>query len=74
MCRTVPRLRAWSENAGAGAGGALSSCRTNADGCEGCWGGWAGRTIRTQSYGWNADNSPAFPSPAGFNQSFPLPA
>ena len=36
--------------------------------------GWGGRTIRTQSFGWNADNSPAFPSPAGFDVSFPLPA
>ena len=37
-------------------------------------GGWAGRTIRAQSYGWNKDSSPAFPRPAGFNQSFPLPS
>ena len=37
-------------------------------------GGWAGRTIRTQSFGWNADSSPAFPSPAGFDTAFPLPA
>ncbi len=37
-------------------------------------GGWNGRTIRTQSFGWNADSSPAFPSPAGFDTAFPLPA
>ncbi|KAI0757992.1 glycoside hydrolase family 43 protein [Fomes fomentarius] len=33
-----------------------------------------GRTIRTQSYSWNPDSSPAFPSPAGFSQALPLPA
>ena len=37
-------------------------------------GGWDGRTIRTQSYGWNPDGSPAFPSPAGFDTAFSLPA
>jgi GH43 family beta-xylosidase len=36
--------------------------------------GWNGRTIRTQPFGWNADNSPAFPSPAGLGQAFAMPA
>jgi GH43 family beta-xylosidase len=36
--------------------------------------GWNGRTIRTQSFGWNPDSSPAFPSPAGLGQAFALPA
>jgi GH43 family beta-xylosidase len=36
--------------------------------------GWDGRTIRTQSFGWNADGSPAFPTPAGFGQAFNRPA
>ncbi|KZV99129.1 glycoside hydrolase family 43 protein [Exidia glandulosa HHB12029] len=36
--------------------------------------GWDGRTIRTQSYGWNADGSPAFPSPVGTDVSLNLPA
>lgn len=26
-------------------------------------GGWEGRTVRTEQFGWNADGSPAFPSP-----------
>ena len=37
-------------------------------------GGWDGRTIRAQTFGWNADGSPAFPTPVGFGTSFPLPA
>lgn len=36
--------------------------------------GWNGRTIRTQSFGWNADSSPAFPAPAGFGDALSLPA
>lgn len=36
--------------------------------------GWDGRTIRTQTYGWNPDNSPAFPSPSALGVEFPLPA
>ncbi|KAH9924080.1 glycoside hydrolase family 43 protein [Fomitopsis serialis] len=36
--------------------------------------GWNGRTIRTQTFGWNDDSSPAFPSPVGLNTSLPLPA
>ncbi|RDX47753.1 glycoside hydrolase family 43 protein [Lentinus brumalis] len=35
-------------------------------------GGWEGRTIRTQAFGWNADSSPAFPSPMGFDTAFLL--
>jgi GH43 family beta-xylosidase len=36
--------------------------------------GWNGRTIRTQPFGWNPDSSPAFPSPAGLDQAFAMPA
>jgi len=36
--------------------------------------GWGGRTIRAQTFGWNPDSSPAFPSPAGFDVAFPMPA
>jgi GH43 family beta-xylosidase len=36
--------------------------------------GWGGRTIRTQSYGWNADSSPAFPRPAALGTAFNVPA
>ncbi|KZV89372.1 Arabinanase/levansucrase/invertase [Exidia glandulosa HHB12029] len=35
--------------------------------------GWGGRTMRTQSFGWNADSSPAFPVPVGFDVALPHP-
>jgi len=28
--------------------------------------GWEGRTARAQRFGWNPDESPAFPRPVGF--------
>jgi GH43 family beta-xylosidase len=37
-------------------------------------GGWAGRTIRAQTFGWNTDGTPAFPSPGGLGIALPLPA
>jgi GH43 family beta-xylosidase len=37
-------------------------------------GGWNNRTIRAQPFGFNPDSSPAFPSPAGFDQEFTAPA
>jgi GH43 family beta-xylosidase len=36
--------------------------------------GWDGRTIRAQPFGFNPDASPAFPSPAGFNDAVNSPA
>ena len=36
--------------------------------------GWAGRTIRTESYGWNPDGSPAFPTPSSLSAALPMPA
>eukprot|EP01120_Amphizonella_sp_Union-15-10_P004255 TRINITY_DN14888_c0_g1_i1.p1 TRINITY_DN14888_c0_g1~~TRINITY_DN14888_c0_g1_i1.p1 ORF type:complete len:378 (+),score=74.05 TRINITY_DN14888_c0_g1_i1:85-1134(+) len=37
-------------------------------------GGWPGRTARTQQFGWNPDNSPAFPRPLGFGVALPVPS
>ncbi|KAH9939373.1 Arabinanase/levansucrase/invertase [Epithele typhae] len=37
-------------------------------------GGSNNRSIRAQTFGFNPDSSPAFPSPAGFSVTFPLPA
>jgi hypothetical protein len=37
-------------------------------------GGWEGRTARAQKYGWNPDNSPAFPRPLGFGAAIDGPS
>lgn len=36
--------------------------------------GWEGRTARVQKYGWNPDNSPAFPRPTGFGTPLETPS
>jgi GH43 family beta-xylosidase len=35
--------------------------------------GWAGRTARIEKFGWNPDNSPAFPRPAGLERILETP-
>lgn len=35
--------------------------------------GWGGRSMRTQSFGWNPDGSPAFPRPVAFSEALPHP-
>ncbi|ODM96220.1 Extracellular exo-alpha-(1-_5)-L-arabinofuranosidase [Orchesella cincta] len=36
--------------------------------------GWDNRTARIEKFGWNPDNSPAFPRPAGFDVAIPVPS
>jgi len=36
--------------------------------------GWAGRTARIQKFGWNPDNSPAYPRPLGFEAILETPS
>jgi len=36
--------------------------------------GWDGRTARIQKFGWNLDNSPAFPRPLGFGVPLETPS
>jgi len=36
--------------------------------------GWDGRTARVQKFGWNPDNSPAFPRPLGFGRAIEAPS
>jgi GH43 family beta-xylosidase len=36
--------------------------------------GWEGRTARIQKFGWNPDNSPAFPRPLGFEALLETPS
>ncbi|CAL8072103.1 unnamed protein product [Orchesella dallaii] len=36
--------------------------------------GWDNRTARIEKFGWNPDNSPAFPRPSGFNVALQVPS